>query len=108
MAGWDLAYVRRAFASGQYRLTLHGESEREADLIFVTEIEEAFTSPYLEMIEDYPTDPRGRSGLFLGFTKQGLPLHAVLGLSAPDIVVVVTVYRPDPRLWDNWRNRSDV
>ena len=43
----------------------------------MTEIEEALGSPQLEFLEDYASDPRGASGLFLGFTNGGQPIHAV-------------------------------
>ncbi len=88
-----------------YRLTEHAEHERESDSILIQEIEEAFSSPALELVEDYPGDQRGHSALLLGFTKSGLPLHAVIGLSSPAIVVLITVYRPDEKLWKDWRVR---
>ena len=97
--------VRRAFESGRYRLTAHAETEREADAITVPELEHALTSPALELLEDYEDDPRGASALFLGFTETGDPVHVVIGLASPEVVVVVTVYRPDPLLWYNLRGR---
>jgi hypothetical protein len=51
----------------KYRLTSHAESEREADHITVQAIEEAVLSEGCELIEDYPTDPRGHSCLILGW-----------------------------------------
>ena len=97
--------VRRAFEIGSYRLTDHAETEREDDTITVQELEHALTSPNLELLEDYPDDPRGASALVLGFTKTGDPVHVVLGLASPEVVVVVTVYRPDALLWYDWRER---
>ena len=97
--------VRRAFLSGEYRITEHAETEREADLISAEELVEALTSERLEQLESYPNDARGASGLFLGFTRQGLPIHAVVGLSSSEVVVIVTMYRPDPELWYDWRRR---
>ena len=63
----------------RYRLTSHAEREREADHITLQEIEEAVLSEPCEIIEDYPTDPRGQSCLVLGFTATGLPIHLVCG-----------------------------
>ncbi|MBI4285166.1 MAG: DUF4258 domain-containing protein [Chloroflexi bacterium] len=57
-----------------------------------------------KVIESYPEDLRGRSCLVLGFTKEGNPLHMVCGLVA-DELIVITVYRPDPRHWLHWRLR---
>ena len=97
--------VIQSFRSGEYRMTVHAEREREADTISVEELEEAFGSNQLEQLEDYPDDPRGASGLFLGFTGVGNPIHAVIGLSSPEVVVVITVYRPDTEIWHSWRMR---
>jgi hypothetical protein len=79
--------------------------EREADAISLQEIEEAFGSESLELLEDYPSDPRGASALFLGFTKASRPLHTVIGTAGPGLVVFITLYRPNARLWYNWRRR---
>ena len=97
--------VRLALRNGAYRLTQHAEREREVDAISMREIEEALGSEALELLEDYPDDPRGSSGLFLGFTTDGNPLHAVVGLSSPDHVVLVTIYRPRAALWYDWPRR---
>jgi len=45
----------------KYQLTSHAEKERESDHVTVQEIEEAVLSERCEVIEDYPTDPRGPS-----------------------------------------------
>ena len=97
--------VRRAVRTGTYRLTEHAELEREADTILMNELEEAFGSEIVELVEDYPDDPRGPSALFLGFTDQDRPLHVVLSMANSVTVVFVTLYRPDPALWHEWRKR---
>lgn len=98
--------VHRAFGIGRYRLTDHAEAEREADTVSIVELEHALTSPNLELLENYPDDPRGASALMLGFTETGDPIHVVVGLASTEVVVVVTVYRPDPLLWYDWRERA--
>ena len=97
--------VRRGVRTGLYRLTSHAENEREAETIFMAEVEESFTSEGLELLEEYPNDPRGFSALYPGFTASGNPLHAVIGLSSPDTIVFVTLYRPDVAQWYDWRRR---
>ena len=97
--------IRTYISSKKYRLTLHAEVEREADKILVSEIEEAF-SPDYTIIEDYPEDKRGHSSLVLGFTKEGLPIHMVCAIYE-DILVIITVYRPDPNLWVDWKIRKE-
>ena len=44
--------------------------------IAVEEVEQALLSNRVEVVEDYPDDPRNPSCLVLGFTGQGRPLHA--------------------------------
>lgn len=58
------------------------------------------------IIEDYPEDKRGHSSLVLGFTKNGLPIHMVCALHE-GILVIITIYRPDPDLWIDWRIRKE-
>jgi hypothetical protein len=96
--------VRDYLRNGNYRMTLHAETERDADRINMNEIEHAL-GDNCELIEDYPEDPRGHSFLLLGFTIDGQPIHAVCSFHE-DILVIITIYRPDPELWINWRVRK--
>jgi hypothetical protein len=90
---------------GRYRMSLHAEKERRRDRILVREPIEALGA--LELLEDYPTDPRGPSCLVLGFTATGDPVHVVAGeLFGPGPLVIITVYRPDPAEWTDWRKRK--
>jgi hypothetical protein len=98
--------IRRLVRERQYRLTLHAENERDQDRILAREIEEALCSPRVEVIEDYPTDPRGPSFLLLGFTETGMPIHAVCTLM--EVLVIITLYRPDPSRWIEWRRRREA
>jgi len=98
--------IRTCISSRKYRITFHAEVEREADKIFISEIEEAFSSENCMIVEDYPEDKRGHSSLLLGFTKEGLPIHMVCAIHE-DILVIITVYRPDPDLWIDWRIRKE-
>ena len=91
----------------KYRLTSHAEKEREADRITLQEIEEAVLSEPCELVEDYPTDPRGHSCLVLGFTGTAFPIHMVCGHLYEEEFLVVTIYRPDPAEWVNWRTRKE-
>ena len=98
----------QAMREGRYRLTLHAEHEREADAVLIGELVEAFGSESVELVEEYDNDPRGPSALVLGFTAMKSPLHAVVGFASPDIVVFITIYRPDPDLWKEWRARQQL
>jgi hypothetical protein len=54
--------VRSLITAHRYRFSAHAERERHSDQITVDEFEQALgTNP--EVIENYPTDPRGASYL---------------------------------------------
>jgi Domain of unknown function (DUF4258) len=91
--------------AGRYRVTLHAEQERDADQITIDEIEQAYSSASSEIIEDYPDDPRGHSALVLSFTESQEPLHAVWSIHE-NAAILITIYRPDSKLWTNWRKRK--
>lgn len=98
--------LRGLVRAGRYRLTLHAEQERDADQITVREIEAALLGPAVVVIENYPDDPRGHSVLVLGFTEDEKPLHLVCSIHE-NHAILITVYRPDPRRWTNWRGRKE-
>jgi hypothetical protein len=61
-----------------------------------------------ELVEDYPSDPRGHSCLLLGFGKGGRPIHVVCS-PKEDYLAIITAYLPDVREWtDGFRVRRSV
>lgn len=103
----DLEHIKRLVAQGNYRLTLHAEVERDADMITAQQIEDVLLSKEAKIVEDYPNDPRGPSCLILGFTNKGLPIHVVCGLGDSETLIIITVYRPEQRLWIHWQIRRE-
>jgi len=102
-----VALLQRQVRTRQYRLTLHAERERAADKITIAELEETLLGESCEIIENYPDDPRGASCLVLGFNGKGEPLHFVCGIPASEkVIVVITLYRPSPERWIDWRVRK--
>jgi len=101
-----ITWIQERVRAREYRLTLHAELERDSDQITIAEIEQALLST-LEVIEDYPNDPRGPSTLVVGFTKEGKALHVVCGRNDIMTLVVITIYLPDENLWVNFRKRKD-
>jgi hypothetical protein len=97
--------IQESIRAGLYRLSTHAELEREAEEILISEIEGGVLSPQCEVVGDYPDDPRGHSALLLGFSSEGRPLHILLGFAQEDIIIVITVYRPNPGEWIDWRVR---
>ena len=53
-----------------------------------------------ELIEDYPSDPRGHSCLLLGWGEEGRPIHVVCS-PKEDYLAIITTYLPDPDQWAN-------
>lgn len=104
----DIKQIKNLVTQRKYRLTLHAEVERDAEEITLQEIEEAILSKDAEIIEDYPNDPRGPSCLILGFTRKNFPLHIVCGIASQEILVMVTVYRPDVAEWIDFRIRKET
>jgi hypothetical protein len=62
-----------------------------------------------EIVESYPNDQPFPAHLLLGFVapRGGQPLHVVLGYNgATDTGYVVTVYVPNPAVWQpDWKTR---
>jgi uncharacterized protein DUF4258 len=54
-----------------------------------------------EVIEDYPTDPRGPSCLVCSVLEPGVWVHTVWGWDAVgEIAVLITAYRPTQEKWN--------
>ena len=98
--------IQQKIKNRKYRLTSHAERERAADRITRQEIEEALLSTTCEVIENYPDDPRGHSCLVLGFNHANQPIHFCCGLTDPDDVIIITLYRPHPAKWIDWKTRK--
>jgi hypothetical protein len=77
----DRREIEQLVAQGRYEFSLHAQQERLADDLDVVEIEAALQ--HGEVLERYPTDPRGESCLVLGFSG-AQAIHVVrLGRAAP-------------------------
>jgi hypothetical protein len=92
---------------GKIRISEHGYDELAADGITVRDIlAEAMNA---EVLEDYPSYPKGPCVLTFQKDRKGQAVHVVWGIphgsSSP--AVLVTAYRPDPNLWgDDFRRRK--
>ena len=51
-----------------------------------------------ELIEDYPSDPRGHSCLMLGVGEGGRAVHVVCS-PKDEYLAIITAYLPDPAQW---------
>lgn len=73
----ELRWIRQRIRAGDYEFSAHADDERQAEKIPIAEVEVALLNG--EILENYPTDPRGPSCLVLGYATAGYPIHVVCG-----------------------------
>ncbi|MBI4232598.1 DUF4258 domain-containing protein [Candidatus Peregrinibacteria bacterium] len=92
----DLNWIKRKI-KGEYEFSCHADRERESEKLKVEDVEMAIISG--EIIEDYPSDPRGASCLVLGYGSHGNSLHVVCGKTPAGNLRIITVYTPSLPRW---------
>ena len=101
----EINRVIDAIQSNRVRISDHADEEAEADELTFDEI--YFSVLHGEVIEDYPADRPYPSCLIYGMTFSGDPVHSVWAYNEENQwAVLITVYRPDPNRWVNWRERK--
>ena len=96
--------IVEAIRHNRIRITDHADEEAQGDRL---SFDEVFFSVFQgEIIEDYPDDTRYPSCLIYGTTFAGTPVHSVWAYNQDNQwAVLITVYRPDPKRWIDWRIR---
>jgi len=101
----DINWIIDAIHARKLRITDHADEETEADGLSYDKIYESVFSG--EIIEDYPDDKPYPSCLIFGRTLDSDPIHSVWAYNIEnDWAVLVTVYKPDPILWIDWKRRK--
>jgi len=102
-----LESIRRCFHENRMLYSSHARKEMNAEELGKVKEAEVFDSiDNAEILEDYPADKPYQSVLVLGFTTNKKPLHIVCAYdSKDDLAIVITVYRPNPNKWINFRTR---
>lgn len=101
----NIENVIDAIRNNRIRITDHADEEAESDKLSFDEI--YFSVLQGEIIEDYPDDAPYPSCLIYGDTFSGDPVHSVWAYNKDNQwAVLITVYRPDPERWINWRERK--
>ncbi len=92
--------IRTLVSDGNVRISEHGYDELAADGLPVREMVEGVGNA--ELVEDYPSYPKGPCVLLLQRTRDGRLAHTVWGLPAgqTEPAVLVTAYLPDPAKWE--------
>ena len=100
----ELQKIIAAITDEHIRITDHADEEAQADRLSFDEI---FGSVFRgEVIEEYPDDWPYPSCLVYGETFRGDPVHSVWAYNEENgWAVLITVYRPDPNRWIDWRTR---
>jgi hypothetical protein len=89
----------------EYEFSRHAVDQSIIRDISVAEVEEAMTTR-AEVIEVYRENKYGPSCLILGFTKDGRAIHLQCSYPSRPIVKIITLYEPDPDLWEDFRTRK--
>lgn len=98
-----LEKVRTQLAAGEFEFSRHALKRVVERDISEQEIRQA--GEQATIIEDYPDDKYSPSCLLLGFTLAGRPLHIQTSLADTELVIIVTLYEPDPNEWVNYSQR---
>ena len=99
----ELNLIADAMQAGRIRITDHADEEAAAVGISIEQVLKTVSAG--EIIEQYPDDKPYPSGLIYSDSKG--PLHSVWAYNETNSwAVLITVYRPDPQRWINWRLRK--
>jgi hypothetical protein len=98
-----LEEVREQLATGAFEFSRHAFRRAVERNISEQEIREV--GMQAEIIENYPDDKYSPSGLLLGFTVAGRPLHFQVSFAETDLTKIITIYEPDPSEWLDYRIR---
>jgi hypothetical protein len=100
----DINKIVNAIRENRVMITDHADEEADNDQLTFDEI--YFSVFHGEVIEIYPDDRPYPSCLIFGLNFSGDPIHSVWAFNEKtQWAVLITVYRPDPSFWINWRKR---
>ena len=100
----DIENIINAIRNSRVRITDHADEEAADDGLTFEKI--YFSVIHGEVIEDYPNDKPYSSCLILGNNFSGEPIHSVWAYNPENFwAVLITVYRPDPERWIDWKVR---
>lgn len=98
----NLADIVEAIRNNRIRITDHADEEAVADRVSIHQVLTSISGG--EIVEQYQDDTPYPSCLV--FSDSEGPLHSVWAYNEDTSwAVLITVYRPDPQRWINWRVR---
>lgn len=91
--------IKALIAENDVLVSVHGYEELAEDNLYVSDIVNNAVAGLV--IEDYPEYHKGPAVLVLQKDEKGLLIHVVWGIPKDKKrpAVIVTAYRPDPKLW---------
>ena len=93
-----------AIRFNRVRITDHAVEESQADRLLLAQVFSSVSNG--EIIESYPDDGPYPSCLVYGKAFGREPIHSVWAFNRQTRwAVLITVYRPDPDRWIDWRDR---
>ena len=100
----DFEDLIEAIQAGRIIPSRHSRKEAADDDLVLGEIYESVFQG--ELLEEYPDAYLMPAGLVLGFNVMDDPIHSVWGYDqTTQTARLITVYRPSPDRWINWRKR---
>ena len=101
----DIKKIIGAISKDKINITSHARIEAREDNLSLNEIYHATQNGGI--IEHYENDTPYPSCLIYGRNAAGEPLHCVWAFDdSSGIAVLITVYRPDPDRWTDWKERK--
>ena len=101
----EISDIKKAIEEAKVRITDHAYEEANADCLKFDEI--YFSVLHGAIIEEYLDDSPYPSVLIFGQNFSGDPVHSVWAYNElKHWAVLITVYRPDPKRWIEWRVRK--
>ena len=100
----DINNLKSALASGNYRISFHAFEEALKDDLKIKHIVESFQTA--TVIEYYLTSKPLPSCLILSFVRE-VSIHTVWGYDTlANKAILITVYKPDPKKWVEYKERK--
>jgi Domain of unknown function (DUF4258) len=92
--------ITRLALAGRLIVSTHADQELANDEIDIDDVLDGLANAIV--VESYPDYHKGPYLLVLIRTRDGAPIHALLGTSTanPDISVIITAYRPATDRWN--------
>jgi len=100
----DIENIIDAIQKSRVRITDHADEEAFDDSLTYDERYSCVIQG--EVIENHPNDKPYPSCLIMGKNFSGEPIHSVWAYNPENQwAVLITVYRPDPERWIDWKVR---